>query len=166
MERKNLLGASQVALVVKNQPATPGDARDKGSVPGLGRFPGGGHGNPLQYSCLENPTDKGAWRTTVHRVAKSLTQLKWLSTHTESVETLEDSDILWILCSCAPGDAIGKEPACSAGDIMRCGFHPWVWKNPWRKAWLSTPVFLPGESHRQRSLVGYSPRGHKRVGHD
>ena len=68
--------ASQVALVVKNQPATPGDARDKGSVPGLGRFPGGGHGNPLQYSCLENPTDKGAWRTTVHRVAKSLTQLK------------------------------------------------------------------------------------------
>ena len=47
--------ASQVALVVKNPPANAGDVRDLGSIPGLGRPPGGGHGNPLQYSCLENP---------------------------------------------------------------------------------------------------------------
>ena len=47
--------ASQVALVLKNLPANAGDIRDAGSIPGLGRFPGGGHGNPLQYSCLENP---------------------------------------------------------------------------------------------------------------
>ena len=53
------LGASQVALVVKNPPAKAGDIRDVGSVPGLGRSPGGGHGNPLQYSCLENPKDRG-----------------------------------------------------------------------------------------------------------
>ena len=53
------LGASQVALVVKNPPANAGDLRDVGSVPGLGRSPGGGHGNPLQYSCLENPKDRG-----------------------------------------------------------------------------------------------------------
>ena len=53
------LGASQVALVVKNPPANAGDIRDVGSVPGLGRSPGGGHGNPLQYSCLENPKDRG-----------------------------------------------------------------------------------------------------------
>ena len=50
--------ASQVALVVKNLPANAGDIRDAGSTPGLGRSPGEGHGNPLQYSCLENPTDK------------------------------------------------------------------------------------------------------------
>ena len=67
---------SQVVLVVKNPPANAGDTRDMGSVPGLGRFPGGGHGNPFWYSCLENPVDRGAWRATVHRVAKSQTKLK------------------------------------------------------------------------------------------
>ena len=59
--------------MVKNRPANAGDARDMGSVPGLGRFPGGGNGNPLQYSCLENPKDKGAWYAIAHRVAKSRT---------------------------------------------------------------------------------------------
>ena len=59
-----------MALVVKNLPAHVGDIRDAGSVPGLERSPGGGHGNPLQYSCLENPTDRGALRVSVHRVAK------------------------------------------------------------------------------------------------
>ena len=49
--------------------------RDAGSIPGLGRSPGGGHGNPLQYSCLENPMDRGAWRATVHRVAQSWTRI-------------------------------------------------------------------------------------------
>ena len=58
-----MLRASQVALVVKNLPANAGDV---GLIPGLGRFPGGGHGNPLQYACLENPMDRGAWRATVH----------------------------------------------------------------------------------------------------
>ena len=53
-------GASQALLVVKNPPANAGDARDVGLIPGSGRFPGGGHGNPLQYSCLENPMDRGA----------------------------------------------------------------------------------------------------------
>ena len=50
------------------------------TIPGSGRFPGGGHGNPLQYSCLENSTDRGAWRSIVHRVTKSWTQLKQFST--------------------------------------------------------------------------------------
>ena len=53
-------GASQVAREVKNPPACTGDVRDAGSIPGLGRPPGGGHGNTLQYSCLKNPTDRGA----------------------------------------------------------------------------------------------------------
>ena len=64
-------GASQVALVVKNPRANAGDIRDMGSTPGLGRSPGGGHSNPLQYSCLENPMERGAFA--VHRVAKSRT---------------------------------------------------------------------------------------------
>ena len=57
-----LMGASQLALVVKNSPANAGDIRDAGSIPGLGRSPGGGHGNPFQDSCLENPMDRGAWQ--------------------------------------------------------------------------------------------------------
>ena len=56
-----MLGASQVVLVVNNLPANAGDVRDKGSIPGSGRSPGRRHGNPLQYSCLENPMDRGAW---------------------------------------------------------------------------------------------------------
>ena len=66
-------GASQVAIVVKNLPASAGDIRDMGLIPGSGRFPGGGNGNPLQYSCLENPMDRGDWQATVHGVAKSQT---------------------------------------------------------------------------------------------
>ena len=69
---------SQVALVVKNPPANAGDTRDTGSIPGSGRSPGGGHGNPLQYSCLENPMDRGAWWATVHGLTKSQTPWKWL----------------------------------------------------------------------------------------
>jgi len=60
-------------LVVKNAPANTGDVRDMGLIPGLGRSLGGGHGNPLQYSCLENSMDRGAWQATVHRVAQSWT---------------------------------------------------------------------------------------------
>ena len=62
-----------MALAVKNLPAYAGDIRDMGLIPGLGRSLGGGNGNPLQYSCLENCMDRGAWRATVHGVAKSWT---------------------------------------------------------------------------------------------
>ena len=63
--------ASQVALVVKNLPANAGDARDMGLILGSGRSSGGGQGNPLQYSCLENPMDRGAWWATDNRVKES-----------------------------------------------------------------------------------------------
>ena len=65
--------ASQVVLVVKNLVANSRDIRDMGLIPGLGRPPGGEQGHPLQYSCLENPMDGGAWWATVHRVTKSQT---------------------------------------------------------------------------------------------
>ena len=70
-----------MVLVVKNTPASAREIRDAGSIPGLGRASGEGHVNTLQYSRLENPLDRGAWRATVHRVAKSQIQWKPLSTH-------------------------------------------------------------------------------------
>ena len=66
-------GASWLVPVVKNPPANAGDIRDMGSIPGSGRSPEGGHGHPLQYSCLENPMDGGAWQAIVHEVAKNQT---------------------------------------------------------------------------------------------
>ena len=67
--------------MVKNPPANAGDIRDAGSIPGLGRSLGVGNGTPLQYSCLENFMDRGAWQGTIHGVAKNWTWLKQLSTH-------------------------------------------------------------------------------------
>ena len=116
-----------------------------GLIPGLGRSPGEGNGNPLQYSSLENPMDRGAWRATVHGVAKIQTRLSdfhFISLH---------------LVSGFPRGANGKEPTCQYRRHKKYEFDPRVRKLPWRRAWQPTPVSLPGESHGQRSLVGYSP---------
>ena len=114
--------------MVKNPPANAGDIRDLGSIPGLGRSLGEGYGNPLQYSCLENPMHRGAWRATVHRVTQSQTRLKRLSTqHTrlcgggtperdeldlEKGRTLTFLGPPWKRCSVRlyfPGPALGLE---------------------------------------------------------
>ena len=76
-----LTGASQVVLLIKNPPAGAGDVRNRGLIPGSGKSPGIGNGNPLQYSCLENFMGRGAWWSTVHGVAKS--QTEQLNTHTQ-----------------------------------------------------------------------------------
>ena len=102
------------------------------------------NGTPLQYSCLENPRDGGAWWAAVHGVAQSRTRQKWLSSSSTKCEELP-----WWLLQC-----------------RRRVFDPRVSKIPWRRQWQPTPVFLPGISHGQRSLVGYSPWRCKRVGHD
>ena len=70
----------EASQVVKNLPASTGDTGDMDSIPGSGRSPREGHGNPLQYSCLENPHGQKAWRATMQGVTKSWIQLKWLST--------------------------------------------------------------------------------------
>ena len=67
--------------MVKNSPANAGDIRNVGLIPESGRYPGGGHGNPLHYPCLENPMDRGPWWPIVHRVANTWTQLKQFSRH-------------------------------------------------------------------------------------
>ena len=72
----HLSGASQVVLMVKKPPAGAEYIKDVASIPGSGRSPGGGHGHPLQYSCLENLMDREAWSATVHRVAKSRPQMR------------------------------------------------------------------------------------------
>ena len=87
MEYKHLLKvywASQVAQVVNNPPANAEDIRDSGSIPGLERSPAGGHGGPLQYSCLEKPKDRGALVVTVHGVTKRWSGLKQFNTHTHT----------------------------------------------------------------------------------
>ena len=104
-----------------------------GSIPGLGRSPGEGCGNPLQYSCLENPMDRGAWRATVHRVAKSWTWLKQLSTHTcthmpgsVGVCFCRFRRILTSLC-CRWG--VGVSGGCCRGDICLPS-RPGPWRDP------------------------------------
>ena len=82
--------------MVKNLPANAGDIREVGSIPGLGRSPGGGHGNPLQYSCLENPMDRGAWWVTSEG-AKSQIQLKRLSTYAETKKKEKKFRFLYLI---------------------------------------------------------------------
>ena len=110
-------------LVVTNPPADAGDIRDASLTPGLGGSPGGGHGNPLQCSCLENPMDRGAWQATVRSVAKSRTQL---SLHAHTSPALE-----------APG--LPKNPAHRALPVQ-IRFHGNAWNQ------------LSGDTHALRSL--------------
>ena len=84
--------ASPVASTVRNPPANSGDTGGTDSVPELGRSPGEGNGNPLQYSCLGNPMDRGAWRATVHGVSKSQTRLSNNTKHDKQVP-----DKSWVL---------------------------------------------------------------------
>ena len=80
-----------MALLVKNLPASVGDKRDVGLIPGSGRSPGGGHGNPLQYSYVKNLLDRGAWWATVHGVTKCRTRLKQLSMHAQTCWYLNEA---------------------------------------------------------------------------
>ena len=114
--------------VVKNPPANEGDM---GLIPGSGRSPEGGNGNPFQYSCLGNPMDRGAWWATVHGEARVKQDLV-----TKQRPVTKLFSLSW-----------------------RAGFSPWGGKIPWRRKWHPTPVLLPGKSHGRRSLVGCSPWG-------
>ena len=111
-----------------------------GFDPWVRKIPGGSYGNTLQYSCLENSMDRGAWWSTVHGVQR--VGFNW-------------NDLVWMnLQSKYLSDSNCKEFACNTGDP---GSIPGLGRFPWRRAWQSTPVFLPGESHGQKSLAGYSP---------
>ena len=124
-----------MTIVVKEPFANTRDIRDVGSIPRLGRSPGGEHGNPLQYSCLENPMDRGAWQAIVHRVTKCKTRLKQLSMHM-SRQTVLSVWETWVW-SLDWEDPLEKVRATHSGILA------------WRII------------HGQRSLVGYSPWGCK-----
>ena len=78
-QKQGFPSAGSYSLVIENLSANAVDVRDMDSIPGLGRSTGRGHGNPRQYSCMENPMDRGAWWATVHTIAKSWSPLKRLS---------------------------------------------------------------------------------------
>ena len=86
--------------MVKNPHVSAGDIRDKGSIPGLGRSVEGGHGNPLQYSCLEKPFDRGAWQPTAHRLTKS--DMTEVTEHTRNPKAF--------LVAGSPGERWGQQP--------------------------------------------------------
>ena len=92
--------ASQVALVVNSPPANAEDVREASSITRLGRSPGGGNGNPLQYSCLEDPLDRGTWRATVDSVAKNQKrQSNWTCTHLRNIASWIPMDTKIQRCS-------------------------------------------------------------------
>ena len=86
----------------KESACSAGAVGDTVLIPGSGRSPGGWHGNPLQYSCLENPMDRGAWWATVHKITNSWTQLKWLSTYTQLIGKITQiSNLFTMLLDCS-----------------------------------------------------------------
>ena len=166
-------------VLIKNLPANAGDAREASLILVLGSSTEVGHGNPLQYYCLENSMDRGVRQATVHGVAKSGT---WLCAHTQTqhrqIYLLGELNIhhdkgIWIL-----GIIDQSYHECKIQKILfsglpwwlrwsriclQCGkpgFDPWVGKIPWRREWQPTPVFLPGESF-DRGACGLQSMGHK-----
>ena len=129
-----------MALVVKNMPAKTGGTGDVGLIPGLGRSPGGEYGNLLQYSCPENPMDRGAWRATVHRVAESwdwsnLACMQWTSSilffpFTETSPTpLERSCPVssWWLNPTDPDPSFSYLIITALGNDFSVAFPTWLW---------------------------------------
>ena len=167
-------------LGVRSLPANAENVRDASLIPGLGRSPGVGNGNPLQYSCLENPTDRGAWKATVHRIAKGRTRLKWLGIeHTIIFHCMNRPHFVH---PCIYWYGLFHFLAIVNFATMNIHIQTKVLffyqgakiffkfirlfkkkKSFWRKKWQSTPAFLLGKSHGQRSLASYSSWGHNWV---
>ena len=114
-----LNGASQVVLRVKNLPANAGDARDLGLIPGSGRSPGGRYGTALQYSCLENPMDRGAWQATVLKVTQIWTRLKFFL----------EGTLLKGRESTADKPTPGRKPWCWKGAMSLSAAQGWTLAN-------------------------------------
>ena len=134
--------ASQVALVVWKLPATAGDVRDAGSIPGLGRCPGGEHGNPLQFSWLADLMDKGAWQVTVHGVTKSRT---WLSNFTFTSRCR--ITYLYTFQRAFQVALVVKNPPANARDVRDAGSIPGLGRssggghgNPLQDSYLENPM--------------------------
>ena len=128
---------SQMMLMVKNPPANAEDIRDAGSIPGLVRSPGRGHGNPLQCSCLENPVDREAWRATIHRVPKSQTWLKEISTVSfpRRLSLKDKGPCLTPSFSEKQSRVVGGSPGSGQLQSQRCAHLPWYYEQVIRTLW-------------------------------
>ena len=115
-------------------------AGDPGLIPGSGRSPGEGNGNPLQYACLGNPMDGRGWLVTVHGVTK--------------IRRIRLSDFSFSFRASLVAQTVkkGRKKVKLLSRVQRLSFDPWVRKIPSRREWQATPV-LPGKFHEQRSLV-------------
>ena len=139
-------------------------------IPGMGRSPGGEHGNPLQYTHLENPHRQRSLAGYGPCCCKESDMTKRLSTAQHNainriiLRTLLKNQLINHVVSKRYGASqvalVVKNPPANARDMRHGGFNLWVQNIPWKRAWQPTPIFLPEESHGQRNLVGYSPQGH------
>ena len=134
-------------LVVKNPPANAGDM---GSIPVLGRSLGGGHGNSLQSSCLENPMDRGAWWATDHRVTKSQTWLKWLSRHAREYIKVK-TNRNWAMGL----EALPKNiPLMGDFDQLHLDWEPWSSLKVALFSWMLTNLHFCCSTQGHRYLTG------------
>ena len=143
---------------VKKPPANAGDVKDAGSIPGLGRSPGGGSGNPLQYSSLENPTDRGAWWATTHRFAKSQTQRKQLSPHTKLLSNVLVSAEQWresaTCINISPPFHPAPIPPVSVTEVSSLCMYllPTSYPSAHGRVYISTPLLRPCISNMLQEL--------------
>ena len=149
------------------------NAGDLGSTPGSGRSPGGGNGNPFQYSCLENPMDRGDWRAIAHGVIRVLATKPPLphilgTGHLSKMwfaKTFPPSVHFHLLSRVLVEEKFAKFRTSNLSTFPFLFQKAWVWywirQILWRKKWQPTPVFLPGKSHGQMNLAGYNPWGCK-----
>ena len=147
--------------MVKDLCAYAGDRRDASSIPGLGRFPGGEHGNSLQYSCQENPTDRGAWQAAVHGVTKSWTQLKRLSTLAFNWIKINQLFIWHPLCSFLVAQTVKNLPAMQETWIWSLG-----WKDPLEKEMATHSSILAWRIQWIEKSDGLLSMGSQSTGHD
>ena len=169
--------------VIKNLPASAGDTSHEGSIPGLGRSPGGGNGNPFQYSFLENSMDRGTWRATVHGVAKSRTQLsnwaQWQQQHLwDRLEPIKKNQMAhqWISDLTLRITALGVnniKGSVSLISVYKCNLNELHWKtHSMPIVMINCLIFLsghrivcgrardhviPGSSHPQTPLLRSNP---------
>ena len=144
-------------LEVKNLPANTGDIRNAGSTPGSGSSPGRKHGNPFQYSCLENPMDRGTWWATVHEVGKSQTRLKRLNTYIQMTLTPLEA-----LLSCF--QPLGRSLTTSWWAWVTgvwSGFQGWARMTPWLL--LKVLSFWSGPRAAESSARDRNEKGHIQV---
>ena len=142
--------------MVKNPLANAGNV---GLIPGSGRSPGEGNGNPLQNSCVENSMDRGAWLATVHGFSKSrtrlMTNINLYQLFQKFLKNIKHPQTHFYRP--AFGASLLAEMVKTLPAMQENEFDPWIGKIPWRRERQPTPVFLPGESHGQRSPAGNRP---------